>query len=160
MNHRNGNFPLILLKKNSLSCQELATSLKIVPENFSEKIFVNKIKTISPSCHAWLWNNSKGWQSGVLDIFYLTIYVQLSFFAKMSCNSVSWSEIGQSRVYIETRNLVKEKIVHLLPDSNKAAMNNKATHWPLIQLGNTLDRNVANLVSNKSIGGNHMKNSI
>ena len=33
-------------------------------------------------------------------------------------------------------------------------------HWPMIQLGNTLDRNVADLVSNRSIGGNHMKNSI
>ena len=30
----------------------------------------------------------------------------------------------------------------------------------MIQLGNTLDRNVADLVSNRSIGGNHMKNSI
>ena len=36
----------------------------------------------------------------------------------------------------------------------------RSTRWPLIQLGNTLDRNVASLVSNRSIGGNHMKNSI
>ena len=34
------------------------------------------------------------------------------------------------------------------------------THWPLFQLGSILDRNVADLVSNKSIGGNPMKNSI
>ena len=68
------------IKKIALSCQELAMSLKIVPETFSEvKLFST---AISDSCHAWLWNNSKGWQSGVLDIFYLTIYVQLSFFCK------------------------------------------------------------------------------